>query len=191
VDDPVKAIADSVMTASIRPARLQDAPGIAKVQVDSWRSTYKGLIDDVFLAGLSYDGRSQNWTQNLTAPQKVRFLQVAETEPGQIVGFVFAGPEREGDPIYQGEIYAIYLFQQAQGQGLGRKLILTAMQELCERGFSSMLLWVLKDNLAARKFYEAVGGDTLREKPVELGSQILVEVAYGRKNPPALVSKKE
>ena len=179
------------MTASIRPARLEDASGIAKVQVDSWRSTYKGLIAGEFLTGLSYDGRSQYWSQNLTAPQKVRFLKVAETGPGEIVGFGFAEPEREGDMLYQGEIYAIYLFQQAQGQGLGRKLILTAMQKLCGRCFSSMLLWILKDNLAARKFYEAVGGDTLREKPVEIGSQILVEVAYGWKNLPALVSKKE
>jgi len=178
------------MIATIRPARLEDAPGIAKVQVDSWRSTYKGLIADAFLAGLSYEHRTQVWSKNLTDRSNGGFLYIAETSPGEIVGFVSAGPEQAGDPLYRGEIYAIYLLQQAQGQGLGRKLLSTAMDELVERGLSSMLLWVLKDNLPARKFYEAAGGEYLREKPIEIGSQILIEAAYGWKNLPALVSRK-
>ncbi len=170
------------MIATIRPATLEDAQGIGKVQVDSWRSSYKGLIADAFLATLSPERRAQVWSQNLTSPHNGSFLDVAETSPGEIVGFVSAGPEREGDPIYKGELYAIYLYQQVQRQGLGRKLMDSVMRGLLERGFSSMLLWVLKDNLPARKFYEAVGGKSLREKPVEIGSQTLIEVAYGWKN---------
>ena len=170
------------MIAIIRLARLEDAPGIAKVQVDSWRTSYKGLIADEFLAALSYEHRTQVWSQNLTDPQNGSFLYVAETKPGEMVGFVSAGPEREGDPNYLGELYAIYLLQQAKRKGLGRKLVDIVMRELCERGFSSMLLWVLKDNLPARKFYEEVGGAYLREKPIAIGNQSLIEVAYGWKN---------
>ena len=99
-----------------------------------------------------------------------------------MVGFVSAGPEREGDPNYLGELYAIYLLQHAKRKGLGRKLVDIVMRELCERGFSSMLLWVLKDNLPACKFYEEVGGAYLREKPIAIGNQSLIEVAYGWKN---------
>jgi ribosomal protein S18 acetylase RimI-like enzyme len=170
------------MIATIRLAKPEDAPGIGKVQVDSWRSSYKGLVADDFLAALSYQRRTQVWSQNLSNPQNTGFLYVAETRPGDMVGFVAAGPEREGDPTYRGELYAIYLLQQAQGQGLGRKLVDIVMRELCERGFSAMLLWVLKDNRPARKFYEALGGEYLREKPIEIGSQVLIEVAYGWKN---------
>jgi hypothetical protein len=53
------------------------------------------------------------------------------------------------------------------------------------------LLWVLKDNLPARKFYEALGGIYLREKPIKIGSQRLIEVAYGWKNLGMHVSTKE
>jgi len=179
------------MNATIRPARLEDAPGIAKVHVDSWRSSYKGLIDDEFLAALSYERRTEVWSQNIADLQNGRFLYIAETRPGEIVGFVSAGPETEGDLDYQGELYAIYLLQQVQGQGLGRKLVDMAMRKLGERGFSSMLLWVLKDNLPARKFYEAVGGEYPRERPIKIGRQVLIEVAYGWKNLPTLVSTKE
>ena len=179
------------MIATIRPARLEDAPGIAKVHVDSWRSTYKGSIADEFLAALSYERRAQYWSESLTAPQNASFLYVAESRPGDIIGFVSAGPEREGDSNYRGELNAIYLLPQAQGQGLGQKLVNIVMCDLCERGFSSMFLWVLKDNLPARKFYEAVGGAYLREKPIEIGSQILLEVAYGWKNLLSRVPTKE
>ena len=169
------------MITTIRLARLEDACGIAKVHVDSWRSTYKGLIADEFLAALSYEGRTQIWSQYLTNPNG-GFLYVAEAGPGDMAGFVSAGPERGGDQDYRGELYALYLLQQAQRQGLGRKLVDLVMHELCGRGFSSMLLWVLKDNLPSRKFYEAMGRVTLREKPIEIGRQIYIEVAYGWKN---------
>ncbi|MGB8212295.1 MAG: GNAT family N-acetyltransferase [Anaerolineales bacterium] len=170
------------MTITIRLARSEDAPGIAKVHVDSWRTTYKGLIADEFLAALSHEQRTLYWTQNLADPPSASFVYIAETRPGEIVGFVSAGPEGQGDPNYRGEIYAIYLLNQVQRQGVGRELIHIAMQELCERSFSSMLLWVLKDNLPAREFYQAVGGELLREKPIEIGGQTLIEVAYGWKN---------
>jgi len=173
------------MTISIRLARPEDAPGIAKVHVDSWRTTYKGLIADDFLASLSYERRTQVWAENLADPQGTSFMYVAQTDTDEIVGFVSAGPEREGNPNYRGETYAIYLLQRVQGQGIGRRLMETAMEELCKRGFTSMLLWVLKDNLTARKFYEVVGGKYLREKPIEIGSQNLIEVAYGWNDLPA------
>ena len=170
------------MTITIRKAGLEDAAGIAKVNVDSWRSTYKGLIADEFLANLSYERRAQAWKEHLADPQDAGFLYIAETKPGEIVGFVSAGPGGESNPAYQGEIHAIYLLQEAQGQGTGRRLMEAAMRVLSQRGFSSMLLWVLKDNRPARKFYEAVGGKYLYEKPIEIGSQTLIEVAYGWKD---------
>ena len=175
------------MSITIRKAKLEDAAGIAKVHVDSWRTTYKGLIADEFLANLSCERRAQVWKEPLADPESTSFLYVAETKAGEIVGFVSAGPGSESDPAYQGELYAIYLLQQAQGLGTGRRLMEAAMRELSQRGFSSMLLWVLKDNLPSRKFYEAVGGKYLREKPIEIGSQTFIEVAYGWKDVPSII----
>jgi len=177
------------MTIHIRPANAADAPAIARVNVDSWRSTYAGIVAEDFLATLSYERSTKKWANYLADPETASNLYVAETDHDEIIGFVSAGPERDGDPDYHGEVYAIYLLQEAQGQGTGRELIQTAMRGLRERGFTSMLLWVLKDNLPSRKFYEAVGGEYLREKPVEIGSQVLMEVAYGYKDLHALTTK--
>ncbi|WP_330217584.1 hypothetical protein [Planococcus halocryophilus] len=38
-----------------RKATEQDAPGIAKVHVDSWKTTYKEILPSAFLTSLSYE----------------------------------------------------------------------------------------------------------------------------------------
>ena len=62
----------------IRDATLSDAPGIARVHVDSWRTTYKGLIPDHIIANRSYEYRERLWTQFLTEQQAETFVYVAE-----------------------------------------------------------------------------------------------------------------
>jgi ribosomal protein S18 acetylase RimI-like enzyme len=171
-----------IMT-TIRRATPSDAPAIARVHVDSWRSTYQGLLADDFLQNLSMERRTQFWAETLSNPLHPAFLFVAEeTETGEIIGFVSGRPEPESNPEYTGEVGAIYLLKQAQGRGTGRELLQAAAGELIQRGHLSMLLWVLRDNTTARKFYEAMGGQYLREKSIEIGSQTLLEVAYGWKD---------
>ena len=48
-----------------------------------------------------------------------------------------------------------------------------------QQGFKSLLIWVLKENEPARRFYEALGGINVAEKDVEIGGASLTEVAYG------------
>ncbi len=161
---------------TIRKAIPADAADITRVHIDSWRTTYRGIVTDEFLKSLSAERREQRWREDLSSDQS--YVYVAE-EAGQIVGFVNCMAERENDLQYTGEVGGIYLLQQTQGQGTGRRLMQAAAYELIQRGHSSMLLWVLKDNLPACKFYEALGGKHLREKPIQIGEQSLREVAYG------------
>lgn len=41
----------------VREATNIDVPAIAKVQVDSWRTTYKGILSEDVLKNLSYEKR--------------------------------------------------------------------------------------------------------------------------------------
>ncbi|NWG15440.1 MAG: GNAT family N-acetyltransferase [Chloroflexi bacterium] len=164
--------------ARIRPATLEDAAGIARVHVDSWRSTYAGIVPDDYLAGLRYERSEAVWRRNLSDPQSRSVYLVAEDESGSIVGFVCGGPGRDEHPDYSGELYAIYLFQEVQGQGIGRRLMKTLADEMLARRYASWLIWVLKDN-PARGFYERMGGVYVMEKDIEIGGANLREVAYG------------
>ncbi|HZR38997.1 MAG TPA: GNAT family N-acetyltransferase [Ktedonobacteraceae bacterium] len=160
----------------IREARVEDAEGIARVHVDSWRTTYRGLMADEVLDELSYERREQMWVGILSGDKNFTF--VAEDEAGRIVGFIDGGPEREGDPVYKGELYAIYLLEECQGSGLGRRLTRALVEKLIEAGFSTMLVWVLVTN-SARHFYEALGGQLVKMKKDERDGYTLDEAAYG------------
>lgn len=169
------------MTVIIREAVVADAEGIARVHVASWQTTYQGIVSAGFLASMSAEGRIPKWQQILETLGERAFVFVAEDD-GKIIGFVNGMDERENNPQYTGEVGGIYLLKEAQRQGTGRKLIQTAARELARRGHASLLLWVLKDNLPARKFYETLGGKILREKPVTIGNQTLPEISYGWDN---------
>ncbi|HMD84586.1 MAG TPA: GNAT family N-acetyltransferase [Terriglobia bacterium] len=162
----------------IREARPQDAPAIAKVHVDSWRTTYGRIVASEFLASLSNEESERMWLNGLSSSTNPVSLFVAETPDGAVVGFAASGPEREGDATYKGELYAVYLLQNYQRQGVGSALIRACVQKLEQRGYSSLLLWVLRAN-PARHFYEALGGKVLREREIQIGNERLIEVAYG------------
>ena len=162
----------------IREAHAVDAAAIARVHVDSWRTTYAGILPSDFLASLSYEGREQSWSRMLSAPGKRSFTCVAEDDEGRVVGFASGGPEREGDPAYKGELYAIYVLEQCQRRGIGRRLTAAVVRRLVEQDIDAMLLWVLAAN-PSRGFYETLGARRIREKATRVGGIEVVEVAYG------------
>ena len=164
---------------TIRNAVVDDSEGIARVRVDTWRVAYKGILSDETLGNLSVEQDTARWQENF-ANQRPPFTFVAEAAGG-VVGFACGGPERSRDPGYAGELYAIYILPQRQGQGIGKALMAASRRWLVVQGYTNMLIWVLKDNLPARAFYAAQGGRPVREKPVEIGPQTLVEVGYGYK----------
>ncbi len=163
---------------AIRMAQPADAAAIAKVHIDSWRTTYQGIVPDDYLASLAYEPRTQWWHTILSQSDPTRFVYIAENDRGQVVGFASGGRERGGDPDYQGELYTIYLLQGAQQRGLGRQLGAAVVQQLLQAGLMSLLVWVLADN-PCRRFYEALEGQRLYDKRITIGGVSLVEVAYG------------
>jgi hypothetical protein len=82
----------------IRTAHVDDAAAIATVHVESWRTTYKGIVPDDFLARLSYERRGQLWRQVLTEPGSASFVYVADDGPGQSLGSSQAGRSAAGIP---------------------------------------------------------------------------------------------
>ena len=167
------------LNVTIRTANPADAAPIARVHIDSWRTTYEGIVPAEYLANLSYRDRESMWNEALSTEQPATSIFVAETESGDVVGFASAGPEREGNPTYRAELYAIYLLQEHQNRGLGRRLVSTIARSLSANGFNSMLLWVLEDNHPACRFYESHGGKRIGKRTVTFGGAHLQEVSYG------------
>ena len=175
------------MELRIRQATPNDAAGIARVHVDSWRSSYIDVVPQEILSGLSYGERQELWDGILSPSRADARCFVAETQEPRIVGFACGGLESEGSQSYRGEIYSIYLLQDYQRMGLGRRLLLSVARQLLKDGLGSVLLWVFEDNQGARQFYESLGGEVVRRKEINIGGADLVEVAYGWKDIASLI----
>ena len=134
-----------------------------------------GIVPDAFLAALNIDDRAEMWRRMIAAEDGLMF--VAEDEEG-VFGFCSGGKLREGLGSYDAELYAIYLLRKNQGKGGGRDLFEALVASLQEAGYSGIVLWVLKDNPAAR-FYEHLGGVRVASKQIDIGGAKLDEVAYG------------
>jgi GNAT superfamily N-acetyltransferase len=163
---------------SIRTAVVEDAPAIARVHVESWRTTYEGIFPKSLLDGLSVSDRTRFWNETLTKPP-IRFVTLVVCDyAGSVVGFVCGGEERTGHLGCDGELQAMYLLEGVQRQGLGTLLMRRFVRELRSRGFSSMAVWVLARN-PSRRFYEALGGRLITQQQIERGGESFVEIAYG------------
>jgi ribosomal protein S18 acetylase RimI-like enzyme len=140
----------------IRRARHDDAPGIGRVHVATWRDAYREMLPPAFLNALSVDQRAEWWARELKVLPAERQPWVAET-PSGIVGFVSSGPARdESLEPSTGEIYAIYVLADCWDRGLGKTLLVHAERDLLEHGYTEAVLWCLADNNRARGFYEAL-----------------------------------
>ncbi|MGS0763773.1 N-acetyltransferase family protein [Syntrophomonas curvata] len=160
---------------NIRKATISDIPSIAKVTVDTWKTAYRGIIDDNYLNNLSYRDREEGWRQ---FPFHNSFIYVAEDETQNIIGFAAAGPERALSPTYAGELYAIYICPEHQNNGVGSTLFRSIIKELEKSGITSLLLWVLSDS-PYRKFYERHGGHPIETKLLETEGFTNLITAYG------------
>ena len=159
-----------------RPASIEDAAAIARVHVATWRTSYRGLLPDEFLESLSEPNYEERWKRAIGEGSDL--VYVTEENQG-IVGFASGGRERAGEDGFAGELYAIYLLQDAQRRGHGRELVRAVVGGLRDMGLTDMIVWVLRDNVAARRFYEGLGGVYVRAQPITIGSVTLAEVAYG------------
>ncbi|MDQ3712080.1 MAG: GNAT family N-acetyltransferase [Acidobacteriota bacterium] len=164
----------------IREAKESDAADIARLQVDAWRTTYKGIVPDTYIASLAYERKEQSWRKILGSCES-DFTFVAETSDEQIVGFASAGEIEEPERDFAGELIAIYLLEDYQCQGIGKLLVEAVTQRFIQQKVTSMIVWVFTEN-PFRAFYESLGGKYVSEKQTEIGGASLVEVAYGWKN---------
>ena len=164
-----------------------DAGAIAQVRVDAWRTTYKGMIPDAYLAAMKVeDSAACGSACSIAASSTDERLRRATMKPASS-----ASPPatclREAKHGFDAELTAIYLRARRQRAGVGRRLVAAvggraagAGRNRPRRPGSSPA------NRAARAFYERLGAELLVEQPFQWDGMDLVEVGYGWRNLDAL-----
>ena len=150
----------------VRSAVLEDASKIAEAHISSWQSAYRGIISDSTLENLSIEKSKRLWEKLILEGQGEILVYQKNQE---VVGFISYGETRdeESDKTKTAEIYAIYISPQSYRKGFGSALLNRALNSLQKKEYEIVTLWVLTQNSAGRKFYEALGFTTTGRVKVE------------------------
>lgn len=143
---------------TIRVAGASDAVAIAELHTASWQIAYRGLLQDAFLDGPLPSNRRELWESRLSGPQRADQIVLMDDCDGEIQGFacVFL----DADPQWGALLDNLHVSPGLKGRGLGRRLIGAVAQRVRQHSASSRLhLWAYDQNLAARRFYERLGGE--------------------------------
>ncbi|MBV9861577.1 MAG: GNAT family N-acetyltransferase [Alphaproteobacteria bacterium] len=174
----------AMLEFTIRPARLSDARAIARLDVETWRATYPGLLSAAYLTGLSVRRRELGWAEVIR--REPRDVRVAVDAAGRILGFGSCGACR-GDPEFTGEVFTLYVGPDWQNRGVGRRLLLALFSRLVTSGRTSTILWVLRDN-PSRFFYQRLGGRQVSRKMLAFGGAKAEAAAYGWPDLPSFLA---
>jgi Acetyltransferases len=160
----------------IRKVEKHDLLQVAKVQVDSNRSTYAGIMPKDYLEGLTYAGKASEWGEKLFSSESTEFMHVAETDDDSIVGYASASTGKT-HAVYDRELTSFYILQEFQHRGIGRLLFKAILDNYINEGVNSMFLWTLQDN-PNRAFYKHLGGSIVDRRIITRGDKELEQIAF-------------
>ena len=132
----------------ITPA--DDKMTISRIYEESWKYAYKGIIPQDYLESLP-EGR---WVANLENSNGGTLVCV---DNGRIVGTSSFCESRFNQFKGWVEIISIYILPDYMGRGFGKVFFDSVIVELKKMGYRNIFVWVLEENLRARKFYEKEG----------------------------------
>ncbi|MFF6779659.1 GNAT family N-acetyltransferase [Streptomyces sp. NPDC012510] len=165
----------------IRAMTLADCHPVSEIRVEGWRTAYAGLVPRSYLDAMDVDEDAEKRRAMLSNPDSPVRNLIAE-RAGQVVGWAAYGPYRDGEVrTGDAELYALYVRPGHWGDGVGEALLRAATERCAAAGQGRVLLWVLKENARARRFYEHHGfTPDGAEEPFEVDGVEVPEVRYTR-----------
>ncbi len=168
------------MTVSLRPATGADLMAVGALHQRSRVAAYASFLPARALADPTPQAMGRYWVERLTWEGTDHRMTVAE-RGGRLVGFSYLGPDDAGDPA-TGLLNAIHLEPDERGRGTGRALMVDALAAMRARGWTRAVLWVLRENTSARRFYERGGwAATGEERDDLIGPALVPQLRYARK----------
>jgi ribosomal protein S18 acetylase RimI-like enzyme len=192
----------------IRSGSTADAARVAAVQREGWLAAYDGIIAHEIIDRVTAPDDGARVRQTFrTRPWQRMIVAVAETQrstgiaqhqegttsagPG-VVGYASFGPEVDvfapwpppltaaGAAGQAAELYALYVHPAWWSTGTGRALMDRVLARTTKAGYPGITLWVLADNVRARRFYERAGFRPDGASNVLNGLGGVTEVRYRR-----------
>jgi GNAT superfamily N-acetyltransferase len=179
----------------IRAGSAADAAQVAAVQREGWSAAYDGIIATEILNRVTApDGGARVRQSFRTRPWQRMLVAAADgADQSGIIGYASYGPEtdvlsapwphplsKDGEDGRVAELYALYVHPAWWSTGTGRALMEQVLTRSSRAGYSSITLWVLRENQRARRFYEKAGFAADGATNVLTGLGGVLELRYRR-----------
>ena len=154
----------------IRPLAKEELSKVQSIAHRTWPDTFGKILSPeqiTYMLELIYD---LNILESQLA--KGHTFLIAE-EDGAELGF--AGFELNYAASPKAKLHKIYLLPEAQGKGLGKKLILEVADRAREAGQKSLLLNVNKHNQPAIDFYMRIGFVAIYKEVIDIGGGYVMD----------------
>ncbi|SCL27849.1 Ribosomal protein S18 acetylase RimI [Micromonospora nigra] len=167
------------MTVTLRSATPHDLMAVGALHQRSRVAAYSSFLPPEALADPTPEAMGRYWVERWVWEQSTHRMTVAERD-GVLAGFSYLGPDDEDEPD-TGLLCAIHLAPAERGRGVGRQLMVDALADMRARGWRRAVLWVLRDNAHARRFYERGGWQpTGVQQPEMIGPVSTPQLRYAR-----------
>ena len=91
---------------------------------------------------------------------------------GKDAGYMVYAPYDEPGTM---KLHKLYLLEEYQGKGYGQKMLQHVIEAAEDRGFSSVILAVNKQNLKAQKAYERFGFVQYKSVQIDIGNGFIMD----------------
>ena len=159
----------------IRKVKRENIEDVVDIQVTGWQTAYRGIIDDEYLDKLSREEKIKKRKKDFDSNGFI----VAEYE-NKVIGFCRYSTENRNEEIKEAdcELLALYVKYEYKHKGVGTKLFSYVKEAFKKLNKHKIVLWCLKENENAKKFYTKMGGKVVAEKDIEFGGKLYKEVAF-------------
>ena len=156
----------------IRYNVIEDQSQMAKIKIDVWRETYKNIIDDEYLNNLDLKKQTQKYFRSFDE-YKDRVLVAVKNK--EILGYS-CFDAKTNSVKYDSELVSIYI--KDRNRGIGTALFNETVKELLSKNKKTMIIWCLKENKNAIKFYKKLGGVITESKQAKIGNKYYEEYGF-------------
>ncbi|MDR2168192.1 MAG: GNAT family N-acetyltransferase [Clostridiales bacterium] len=146
--------------------------------IASKQAALRGIVPDDILDDLS-NTVEERVESIKTGLNEARWHYYYAAFDNKMIGRLIFGENDDETQPKTGLIASIYLLPEFWGRGLGRKMMDFAVEKLKSMGFRKVILWVIRENARARRFYESYGfaHDGAEKEDIQ-GEKLLIHMRY-------------
>jgi len=151
-----------VADVSVRPATVQDAAEIGRLQNDTWQLAYRKVLPAEVLVSLDADRFAASWQAAIERPPSAAHHVLVAQEAGQLVGFAAFGPDadrqpNDPDPEHTAAISTLLVEPRWARRGHGSRLLAAVADIGRDEDVRRLVAWVPAADTVSLEFYRSAG----------------------------------